>query len=128
MLIIDCRGTGTLWELAVAQLKPEHLEGFVNIDLKSMTKLNILQLFIQGAEEAKAECENKQWSYVNSRGEKVLVRDSVNTLLVNVNKYAAIGDLVFQALPSPGSLVWGGLKVLLQVSRLPLVFVPLFRS
>lgn len=106
----------------MAQLKPEHLEGFINIDLKSMTKLNILQLFIQDAEEAKKECENKQWSYVNSRGEKVLVRESVNTLLVNVKKYASIGDLVFQALPSPGSLVWGGLKVLLQVSRLPLFY------
>lgn len=101
----------------MAQLKPEDLEG-IDIDLKGKTKLSILQLFIQEAEKAKNECENKQWSYENSRGEKVLVRESVNTLLVNVNKYASIGDLVMQALPAPGALVWGGLKVLLQVSKI----------
>lgn len=60
----------------------------------------------------------KQWVYENSRGEKVLVRDSVSSLLVNVNKYASIGDLVVQALPAPASLIWGGVKVLLQVTKL----------
>lgn len=77
----------------MAQLKSEDLEG-INIDLKGKTKLSILQLFIQEAEKTKIACENKQSGYENSRGEKVLVRDSVNTLLVNVNKYASIGDLV----------------------------------
>lgn len=108
----------------MTQLKPEDLEGIV-IDLKGKTKLSILQLFIQEAENAKNKCENKQWSYENSRGEKVLVRESVNTLLVNVNKYASIDDLVMQALPGPASLVWSGLKVLLQVSKIPsLVYQP----
>lgn len=101
----------------MAKLKPEDLEG-IDIDLKGKTKLSILKLFIQQAENAKVECENKQWSYENDRGEKVLVRESVDSLLVNVNKYASIGDLAAQALPAPASLAWGGLKVLLHVSKL----------
>ncbi|KAL0630901.1 hypothetical protein Q9L58_010249 [Maublancomyces gigas] len=115
MLIIICRATETLWEQAMAQLQPEDLQG-INIDLKNKTKLSILQLFIQEAEEAKKECESKQWSYVNSGGEKVLVRESVDSLLVNVKRYASLGDNIVQALPSPGSLVWGGLKLLLQLA------------
>lgn len=101
----------------MAQLEPEDLEG-IDIDVKGKTKLSILQLFIQEAEKTRNKCEDKQWRYENSRGEKVLIRESVNTLLVNVNKYASIGDLVVQALPAPASLVWGGLKVLFQVSKL----------
>lgn len=103
----------------MTQLKPDDFDG-INIDFKGKTKLSILQLFIQEAEATNTECENKQWSYKNSCGEKVLVRDSVNTLLVNLQKYTAVGDLIVQALPAPGSLVWGGLKILLQVSKLPL--------
>lgn len=102
----------------MAQVPPEDLEG-IDVDRKDQTKLGILQLFIQETEKTKQECENRQWSYENSRGEKVMVRESVNTLLLNVKKYASIGDLVIQPLPAVVSLVWGGFKVLLQVSKLP---------
>lgn len=46
------------------------------------------------------------------------MRDSVNTLLLNLQKYTAIGDLVVQPLPSVVSLAWGGFKILLGVSEL----------
>lgn len=61
-------------------------------------------------------CEGKQWKYTNRNGEKVLVRDSVNTLLLNIKQYTSIADLVVQPLPSVVSLAWGGFKILLQVS------------
>lgn len=50
-----------MWELAMAQLTPEDLEG-IDIDLKGKTKLSILQLFIQEAEEAKIACEKSNGS------------------------------------------------------------------
>lgn len=46
----------------------------------------------------------------------MLVRDSVNTLLLNIKQYTSIADLVVQPLPSVVSLAWGGFKILLQVS------------
>lgn len=41
-------------------------------------------------------------------------------LLVNLQKYTNIGDLVVQPLPSVVSLAWGGFKILLGVSLQPL--------
>lgn len=87
----------------------------MNLNIQSLTKLDILQGFMLEAEKKKTECEGKQWSYKNSAGEQVFVRERVNVLLVNLNKYTAIGDLVVQPLPSVVSLAWGGFKILLQV-------------
>lgn len=93
----------TPWEQAIARLKPEDLGG---IDINSQTKLDILHWFVTETEAAQKVCQDKQWKYTTRNGEERLVRDSVNTLLVNVQKYTAIGDLVVQPLPSVVSLAW----------------------
>lgn len=77
--------------------------------------MDILRGFIEHVEKKRKEVEGKQWRYTNSRGEVILVRDRMDVLLVNLNKYTAIGDLVIQPLPSVASLAWGGFKILLQV-------------
>lgn len=97
------------------RLKPEDREG-IDFNAQGQTKLDILRGFVSETEKQKVVCEGKQWKYTNRSGEEVLVRDSVNTLLVNLKQYTSIGDLVLQPLPSVVSLVWGGFKILLQVS------------
>lgn len=96
------------------RLKPEDRHG-IDFNLQDQTKLDILLEFTKEVEITKEKCKAKQWKYKNTHGEEVLVRDSVNTLLLNLKKYTAIGDLVVQPLPSVVSLAWGGFKVLLQV-------------
>lgn len=102
----------TPWEQAIDRLKPEDREG---LDFNFRTERDILHGFVIETEKVKTEFENRQWKYNKSTGEKVLVRDSVNTLLLNLKKYTAIGDLVVQPLPAVVSLAWGGFKVLLNV-------------
>lgn len=76
-------------------------------------------MFLTETEKQKIVWESKQWKYKDKTGQEVLVRDSVNTLLVNLKKYTAFGDLIVQPLPSVVSLAWGGFKVLLQVRMIP---------
>lgn len=88
----------------------------IDLSDKSQTKLDILRAIANETEKQKTACADKQWKYKNRKGEEVLVRDSVNSLLLNIKQYTAIGDLVIQPLPSVVSLAWGGFKILLQVS------------
>lgn len=90
----------------------------IDTNATSQDKLDILRAIADETEEQKKACEDKQWKYKNRKGEQVLVRDKMNTLLVNIKQYTAIGDLVVQPLPSVVSLAWGGFKLLLQVGEL----------
>lgn len=78
----------------------------------------MLRGFAREAETKKEECADKQWKYKDRDGNEVLVRDRVGALLVNLNKFTSVGDLVIQPLPSVVSLAWGGFKILLQASPL----------
>lgn len=111
--------TQTLWEKAIQRLTDEDRQ-LIALEFNSpdptldTTELDILRLFVHETEKQKAECERRQWKYTDSSGEQVVVRDRVNTLLVNLNRFTFIGDLVVQPLPSVVSLAWGGFKALLQ--------------
>lgn len=109
-------GTQTRWERALARLSPEDIEV---IDLRSSIQdpnpLGILGVFLQEAEKKKLKCQNRQWKYTNIREVRVLVRERVNTLLVNVNKYTGVSNAVTQPPPSVLSLARGGVRILLQV-------------
>lgn len=107
----------TLWEKAIQRLNDEDRELIVlKPNSQAPTELDILRVFVRETEKQKVECERRQWRYTDSAGEEVLVRDRVNTLLANLNKYTFIGDLVVQPLPAVVSLAWGGFKALLQAS------------
>lgn len=88
----------------------------IDLNDKGQTKLDILRAIADETEKQKKACQDKQWKYKNRKGEEVLVRDSVNSLLLNIKQYTSIADLVVQPLPSVVSLAWGGFKILLQVS------------
>lgn len=88
----------------------------IDLSDKSQTKLDILRAIANETEKQKTACADNQWKYKNLKREEVLVRDSVNSLLLNIKQYTAIGDLVIQPLPPVVSLAWGGFKILLQVS------------
>lgn len=60
--------------------------------------------------------ESSQWAYANSFDDQIFVRDNLNSLLTNLNKYTAIADFVVQPLPSVVSLAGGGFKLLLEAA------------
>lgn len=100
----------------MSRLTPDEL---AHIDLTlpaSQTKLDILHLFVKETTRVKEDCQSRQWSYQNSSGDKIFVRDHFNKLLTNLNKYTAVGDLIVQPLPSVVSLAWGGFKLLLHAA------------
>lgn len=109
-------GTQTRWEQALARLSPEDKAVVdLNSTIQNPNRLTILGVFLQETEKMKVECQDRQWMYTNTRGQKVLVRNRVNTLLVNVNRYTGVPNPAPQALPSVLSLARGGVKILLQV-------------
>lgn len=109
-------GTQTRWEQALARLSPEDKAVVdLNSTIQNPNRLTILGVFLQETEKMKVECQDRQWMYTNTRGQKVLVRNRVNTLLVNVNRYTGVANPAPQALPSVLSLARGGVKILLQV-------------
>lgn len=102
-------------EQALARLEPKDRG---EIDYHSATQdqnaLEILRVFPRESEKKEKECQNKQWKYIDGRGQEVLVRDRMYTLLLNMSKYTAVADLVVQSLPSVVSLAWGDFKIHLQ--------------
>lgn len=111
--------TRSRWEQAISRLEPEDKEGTdLNSGIQDPNPLAILRGFVQQTEKKKEEFHERQWKYKDASGQEVLVRDRMNTLLVNLNKYTAVADLVVQPLPSVVSLAWGGCKILLQACLL----------
>lgn len=100
-----------MWQQAIAKIKREYPEG---IDLQNKTELEALREFTQNVEEKKKEWEDDRWYYIRG-GEKVFLRDHMDTVLANLNRYASIGDIAIGSNPSIAGLAWSGFRFLLQV-------------
>lgn len=65
--------------------------------------------------EKQKDCLEKRWTHQNSSGKRVYVRDSVDALIEQLNKYASIGDVIIQHHPDIVALAWAGFRLILQV-------------
>ncbi|KAI5836997.1 hypothetical protein DFP73DRAFT_601596 [Morchella snyderi] len=98
----------TLWEQA---LKKVPQESIIYPGGRAVPVGGLAQNLIDEVERKKLGCDSKRWFY-NKNDNKVFI---VETLLVQLNKYATIGDVMIQHNPDIVALVWGGFRGLLQV-------------
>lgn len=98
--------------MALAGLEPDDRHGLdVNQDMKQ-----VLKELLEATEQKKMDCENRQWSYTTSNGNKRFIRDSVNTSLANLTKFIPVVDATVSSLPAIAAAPWGVFKFLLTVS------------
>jgi hypothetical protein len=72
-------------------------------------QVHALVEFVKSKEE---ECEKKFWK-INIGGKDIVVKDYVKSTLDVLQQ---IGDIAIQFAPTPGSIVWSGVKTIMQVS------------
>lgn len=97
--------------MALAGLEPDDRHGLdINQDMKQ-----VLRELLEVTEQKKMDCENRQWSYTTSNGNKRFIRDSVNTSLTNLTKFIPVVDATIGSLPAIAAAPWGVFKFLLTV-------------
>jgi hypothetical protein len=85
-----------------------------HIDFACSDGLAILSDVLAATEEKKRECLEKRWQYVNKKGEKVVIRDLIDKIVVWVNRFKRIGDIAIQYDPVHAALPWAGVRWLLE--------------
>jgi hypothetical protein len=80
-----------------------------------MDRLTILKDVLAVVEEKKQSCLKNLWKYKNSRGENVIIRDLFAKIVVWVNKFKEVGDVVMQYDPAHAALPWAAVRLVLQV-------------
>ncbi|KAL7266669.1 hypothetical protein RUND412_010779 [Rhizina undulata] len=104
----------TLWEKAVDKLDPADRKEF-NLEVAD---INTLKDVLQAANNKRQECEDKRWKYQKENGDEVVLRNVVNRLLTNLNKFVNIGDVAVPFCPQPVSAAWSLFQFLLKVSTI----------
>lgn len=102
-----------LWGLALEGLSSEDKEAISRI--KSDSKLDILRHLQAAAVKKQKECENKRWKF-NLNGRQIILRDVAGKILVWIDKFKQIGDVVVNFDPVHAALPWAGVRFLLEVS------------
>ena len=106
----------SLWQKAADNLD-DNLK--VGLDFKHDTKQSILTALTKIAEEKKQLCIKKRWKFKNIvNGKEIIVRDVIEKIIVCIDKFKAIGDVIVQYDPGHASIPWGCVRFLLQVSVL----------
>jgi hypothetical protein len=102
------------WGAALAKLSPEEQEAF---GVGGTEKLDILEAVLAATREKKDICRQKQWKYT-WKGESIILRDIADKILVWVDKFKSIGDVVVSFDPNHAALPWGAFRFILQVCSL----------
>ena len=87
-----------------------------NIDFNRTDKLAVLDDVLATVHEKKRLCIEKRWKYKKGNKE-VVIRDQLEKLVVWVNKFKEVGDIVIQYDPGHASLPWAGVRFILQVLK-----------
>ena len=94
----------TLWQKAVDNLDDDLKVG---LDLSSSNKHNILATLAKIAKEKKQLCIKKRWKFKNVvTGKEVIVRDIIEKIIVCIDKFKCIGDVIMQYNPAHASIPW----------------------
>lgn len=81
----------------------------------STDRLAILEEILDQVKAKKEICLLKGWKYTNFSGKVVIIRDVLDKVVVWIQKFKDIGDIVVQYDPSHAALPWSGIRFLLQV-------------
>ena len=111
-------GSRDLWTAALATLKEEDRK-LVAFD--GQHKLDVLCDLGQFVITARDTSINKRWRFHRpGSGQTVILRDLFSKIVVWINRFKEIGDIVVQYDPVHAALPWAGVRFLLQVCRSPI--------
>jgi hypothetical protein len=102
-----------LWTVAADELTPEDKQ---YVDFFPSDQLTILNSVLAATEEKKRECLEKRWKYTNRRGEKIVIRDLIDKIIVWVDKFKSAGDMLMQYDSAHAALPWAGIRFFLQLA------------
>jgi hypothetical protein len=100
----------SLWDKAIASLPEADRGAFAS----ATDRLSALQGFIYETSKVRDACLQKQWQF-HWRGERVVLRDVAEKILVWVRKFKEIGDIAVQYDPGHAALPWATFRFVLEV-------------
>jgi hypothetical protein len=109
--VLNHRSTESLWEKAVETLSSEDKQ---NVNFERTDKLAILEDVLKAVDHKKQLCLEKRWKYKKGKKE-FIIRDQLEKMVVWVNKFKEVGDMVVQYDPAHAALPWAGIRFFLQV-------------
>lgn len=78
-------------------------------------KLNVLEDVRVTVKEKKKLCLEKRWAIKKLNGERIILRDVCEKVIVWVDKFKQVGDAAVQYDPGHAALPWAGVRFILQV-------------
>lgn len=78
-------------------------------------KLNVLEDILGAVKEKRNLCRQKRWTFKKPSGERIILRDVCEKVIVWVDKFKQVGDAAVQYDPGHAALPWAGVRFILQV-------------
>ena len=104
-----------LWEAALYTLSDEDRK-LVAFD--GQDRLDVLSGLVDLVASAKENSIKKRWRFHRpGGGQTVILRDLFSKIVVWIDRFKEIGDIVVQYDPVHAALPWAGVRFLLQVKR-----------
>ena len=104
-------------EKALLALSPKER---VTIETSQLSCSGDVRIAVEGAYHAavgqKKLCEDKRWE-LHFRGRSVVLRDEVDKVLVWLDRFKSVGDVVANVDPVHVGLPWAGIRILLEVRK-----------
>ena len=112
-------GGRDLWEAALNELSEEDRK-FVAFD--GQHRLDVLSDLGQLVSTARDTSINKRWRFHRpGSGQTVILRDLFSKIVIWIDRFKQIGDIVVQYDPVHAALPWAGVRFLLKVCRSPIL-------
>jgi hypothetical protein len=100
-----------LWAEALKTLPKEDQAAF---QAHSDSDLGILQHLCAIAEQKRDDCEKRGWNF-KLNGRQIILRDLAQKIIVWIDKFKEVGDVVANFDPAHVALPWAGVRFLFQV-------------
>ena len=113
------RPSVNLWDQALKQLSDVD-KRYVGVD--QADKRAVLEELLKVVTEKKRICDQKQLKYTKANGQVVEVRKVLDNVVDFVKRFRDVGDAAVQYDPVHAALPWAGVRLLLQVRCLLVLF------
>ena len=111
-------GGRDLWEAALNELSEEDRK---LVAFEGQHRLDVLSDLGQLVSTARDTSINKRWRFHRpGSGQTVILRDLFSKIVVWIDRFKQIGDIVVQYDPVHAALPWAGVRFLLQVCQSPI--------
>lgn len=102
----------SLWDEAFQSLSEEDRQ---LLEPLKADKLAALDKALHAVEEKRQKCLEQRWTFKKPNGERVILRDLCEKVIVWIDKFKQVGDAAVQYDPGHASLPWAGIRFILQV-------------